>query len=44
MVIPVGAFYQELKVITRNETGFEERSVVPVRFVPMTGEAQRTGE
>jgi len=41
MVIPVGAFYQELKVITRSETGFEERSVVPVRFVPMTGQAER---
>ncbi len=42
MVIPVGAFYQELKVITRTEDGFEERSVIPVRFVPMTGEIERT--
>jgi len=42
MVIPVGAFYQELKVITRTETGFEERSVIPVRFVPMTGEIERS--
>jgi protein-L-isoaspartate(D-aspartate) O-methyltransferase len=41
MVIPVGAFYQELKVITRTEQGLDERSVIPVRFVPMTGEAER---
>jgi protein-L-isoaspartate O-methyltransferase len=41
MVIPVGAFYQELKVITRTADGFSERSAVPVRFVPMTGEIER---
>ena len=40
MVIPVGAFYQELKVITRTADGFSERSVIPVRFVPMTGEIE----
>jgi protein-L-isoaspartate(D-aspartate) O-methyltransferase len=40
MVIPVGDRYQELRVITRTETGFEERTEFPVRFVPMTGEAQ----
>ncbi len=41
MVIPVGAFYQELKVITRTPEGYTEKSVVPVRFVPMTGEIER---
>jgi protein-L-isoaspartate(D-aspartate) O-methyltransferase len=41
MVIPVGEFYQELKVITRSGSGVEERSVIPVRFVPMTGEIER---
>ncbi|HUH03766.1 MAG TPA: protein-L-isoaspartate(D-aspartate) O-methyltransferase [Kofleriaceae bacterium] len=41
LIIPVGADYQELKVITRTEDGFTERTVFPVRFVPMTGEAQR---
>jgi len=41
MVIPVGDFYQELKVITRTPDGFDERSVIPVRFVPMTGEIER---
>jgi len=37
MVIPVGSFYQELKVITRQGDESTERSVIPVRFVPMTG-------
>jgi protein-L-isoaspartate(D-aspartate) O-methyltransferase len=41
MVIPVGAFYQELKVITRAGAEYRERSVIPVRFVPMTGEVER---
>ena len=43
MVIPVGDFYQELKVITRIGDRFEERSVIPVRFVPMTGEIEAQG-
>ncbi len=41
MVIPVGAFYQELRVVTRTGDSYEERSVIPVRFVPMTGEVER---
>ncbi len=40
MVIPVGAFYQELKVISRIGDEVSERSVIPVRFVPMTGEIE----
>jgi protein-L-isoaspartate(D-aspartate) O-methyltransferase len=44
MVIPVGDFYQELKVITRTPEGYDERSVIPVRFVPMTGEIERQGD
>jgi protein-L-isoaspartate(D-aspartate) O-methyltransferase len=40
LVLPVGTYDQELRVITRTEHGFEERSVLPVVFVPMTGEAQ----
>ncbi len=43
LVIPVGAFYQELKVIAREADQFTERSVIPVRFVPMTGEVERQG-
>jgi protein-L-isoaspartate(D-aspartate) O-methyltransferase len=41
LVIPVGELYQELLVITRTESGYDSRSVIPVRFVPMTGEAQK---
>ncbi len=43
LVIPVGSFFQELKVITRTDEGFSERSVIPVRFVPMTGRIEREG-
>jgi protein-L-isoaspartate(D-aspartate) O-methyltransferase len=41
MVIPVGSFYQQLKVLTRTPQGYDERDVIPVRFVPMTGEIER---
>jgi protein-L-isoaspartate(D-aspartate) O-methyltransferase len=37
MVIPVGDAYQELLVITRTESGYEQSKAIPVRFVPMTG-------
>jgi protein-L-isoaspartate(D-aspartate) O-methyltransferase len=40
LVVPVGEGDQELKVITRTPTGFQDKAVIPVRFVPMTGEAQ----
>lgn len=40
MVIPVGGFDQELLVLTRDKSGITRRSSIPVRFVPMTGEAQ----
>jgi protein-L-isoaspartate(D-aspartate) O-methyltransferase len=32
LVMPVGSFYQELKVITRTEDGFEESDAIPVRL------------
>lgn len=42
LVIPVGDAYQDLIVMTkRADGGFDRASVLPVRFVPMTGEAQR---
>lgn len=41
MVIPIGTSEQELRVIERTEKGFETKSVFPVRFVPMTGEAEK---
>jgi protein-L-isoaspartate(D-aspartate) O-methyltransferase len=44
MVIPLGDFYQQLMVIKKTDAGVEERSVIPVRFVPMTGEIERQGE
>jgi len=44
MVIPLGAFYQQLMVIKKTEEGVDERSVIPVRFVPMTGEIEHQGE
>jgi protein-L-isoaspartate(D-aspartate) O-methyltransferase len=44
LIIPVGeAHNQELRVLTRTPEGFTERTVIPVRFVPMTGEARDAG-
>jgi hypothetical protein len=40
MVLRVGRFDQELEVITRSPVGFSEGSLIPVRFVPMTGKAE----
>jgi protein-L-isoaspartate(D-aspartate) O-methyltransferase len=40
LVAPVGVDVQQLVRITRTESGFSEEKLVPVRFVPMTGEAQ----
>ena len=41
MIVPVGDFYQELILITKQPDGsIKKKSVLPVRFVPMTGEAQ----
>jgi len=40
LVIPVGRHYQSLLRVTRTKDGFREESVIPVRFVPMTGKAQ----
>lgn len=42
LVAPVGEGAQDLVVVTRTDGGFEQRSVLPVRFVPMTGRAQRS--
>lgn len=38
MVIPVGRAYQELKVLIKKKGKIIEKSIIPVRFVPMTGE------
>jgi protein-L-isoaspartate(D-aspartate) O-methyltransferase len=41
MVIPVGDYFQELLVITKTKEGIKKESTIPVRFVPMTGEAEK---
>jgi len=41
LVIPVGTRFQSLMVVTRTERGFRQEEVLPVRFVPMTGDAQQ---
>ncbi len=40
MVIPIGERAQELMTITKSDTGAVSKAVIPVRFVPMTGEAE----
>jgi protein-L-isoaspartate(D-aspartate) O-methyltransferase len=41
MVIPVGERFQELKLLEKTASGVEVRRVLPVRFVPMTGEVRQ---
>jgi protein-L-isoaspartate O-methyltransferase len=36
MVVPVGEWRQDLKLVTkRADGGYDERNVLPVRFVPL---------
>jgi protein-L-isoaspartate(D-aspartate) O-methyltransferase len=39
MVIPVGVHYQELKLVIKEKGKIKVKEIIPVRFVPMTGEA-----
>jgi|SRR3972149_3195957 len=41
LVIPVGELFQELILVTKTEKGIKKENVIPVRFVPMTGEAEK---
>jgi protein-L-isoaspartate(D-aspartate) O-methyltransferase len=41
LVLPVGDEWQELIVVTRRGARFEEKRVLPVRFVPMTGKVRQ---
>lgn len=41
LVIPVGEWYQELIVLKKTAKGVERHANIAVRFVPMTGEAER---
>jgi len=43
LVMPVGDFYQELVVITKKDD-MERKRVIPVRFVPMTGQVEAEGD
>ena len=40
MVIPVGRHSQDLMLLIKEAGGVREEDVIPVRFVPMTGEAE----
>jgi protein-L-isoaspartate(D-aspartate) O-methyltransferase len=40
LVLPVGDDYQELVIVTRRGERHDERRVLPVRFVPMTGKVR----
>jgi protein-L-isoaspartate(D-aspartate) O-methyltransferase len=41
MILPVGENYQNLVLIERTPEGITRREMLPVSFVPMTGEAQK---
>ncbi|MBK5258803.1 MAG: protein-L-isoaspartate(D-aspartate) O-methyltransferase [Thermoanaerobaculia bacterium] len=41
LVIPVGDYYQQMTIIEKTREGVVERKTLDVRFVPMTGEAQK---
>jgi protein-L-isoaspartate(D-aspartate) O-methyltransferase len=40
MAIPVGSFFQELRILRRTPEGTEVLKTLPVRFVPMTGKKE----
>ncbi len=40
MIIPVGEAYEQLYLLEKHGGELRQRAVLPVRFVPMTGEAQ----
>ena len=39
MIIPIGQLFQDLVLITKTEDGTHQENLIPVRFVPMTGDA-----
>ncbi|MBN2373804.1 protein-L-isoaspartate(D-aspartate) O-methyltransferase [bacterium] len=41
MVMPIGSYFQELYRIRKSEKGIRKEKVSSVRFVPMTGEAEK---
>ncbi|MDB4433364.1 protein-L-isoaspartate(D-aspartate) O-methyltransferase [bacterium] len=42
LVLPVGRYVQELMLIVRTSEGVRRERLMDVRFVPMTGEAERS--
>lgn len=41
MILPLGNQFQELILLTKTEKGLQRTTLLPVRFVPMTGEIQK---
>jgi protein-L-isoaspartate(D-aspartate) O-methyltransferase len=41
MIVPVGVYEQYLRLVTKKGDEVEERDLIGVRFVPMTGHVQR---
>jgi protein-L-isoaspartate(D-aspartate) O-methyltransferase len=41
MAIPVGDFFQELRILRKTASGLETLATMPVRFVPMTGKEKK---
>ena len=42
MILPLGSYYQELVLITRDDRGhIARKNLIPVRFVPMTGKVEK---
>ena len=41
LVIPVGEYFQELKLIRKEDGKIITKNIIPVRFVPMVGEEER---
>ena len=41
LILPVGKFLQELVLVNRTLDGYKQQVLLPVAFVPMTGEAEK---
>ena len=41
LIVPVGTYLQKLILVLRTEEGYQQTTLLPVAFVPMTGEAEK---
>jgi len=41
LIAPIGTDFQQLILLKKTKEGFQKQSLLPVRFVPMTGRAQK---